>query len=188
MIRKLIIITGGFYGLVVLFSIFQSCDLLRYDASICHIDFYGINCKSWDSIPDDLTNEIGFEVMADDNCENTFIFNDFNLISSCYATTKCPDWQNDLDVSTYDLSFDKLIIVNNDSINPGSNILGNGYVKSNTKIETDKGCPSITSTIRISGTIKNDLVLDTGVYIATFRCKTTDGKEFVNQRKIILKK
>jgi hypothetical protein len=188
MIRKLIIFITGFYGLIVLFLILQSCDLLRYDASICHIDFFGINCNSWDSIPDDLTNEIGFEVRADDNCKSAYFLRDFSLISSCYATTKCPDWQNDLDVSTYDLSFDRLIIVNNDSLKPGINILENGYIKSNVKIEKDKGCPLITSTIRISGTIKNKMVLDTGIYIATFRCKITDGKEFEKQRKVILKK
>jgi len=178
----------GFYGLVILFSILQSCNWLRYDASICHIDFFGINGNSWDSRPDNLTNEFGFEIIADDNCKSAYILKNISLISSCYATKKCADWQNDLDESTYDLSFDRLIIVNNDSIKPGNNILENGYIKSNVKIEKDKDCSLITSTIRISGTIKNEMVLDTGIYIATFRCKTTDGKEFEKQRKVILKK
>jgi hypothetical protein len=186
MIRKLITILVGFYGLVLMFSIFQSCDLLRYDASLCHIDFYGINCNSWDTEPDDLTTELGFEVRADDDCKSAHIIKEFSLISSCYA--RCPVYQNDLNDSTFDLSFDRLIIVKDDSIKSGNNILANRYIKSNVKIDKDNICPWITRTILISAIIKNEMVLDTGIYTATFRCKTTDGKEFEKHRKVILKK
>lgn len=54
----MIIIIIGFYGFVVIISILQSCDLLKYDATTCDIYFTGIQNSQSDSEPDDLTQKI----------------------------------------------------------------------------------------------------------------------------------
>lgn len=188
MIRKLIIIIAGFYGFFVLTTILQSCDLLSYDATICDIYFTGIKNFQSDSEPDDLTQEIGFVIRAKDYCTSAFNFNDLNLISSCYATTKCADWQNGLNESSFELSFDKLIIFNNDTIKPNQDLLKIASIKTGIKIVTTNECKFILSRINFSDELRNKLLIDTGIYNVTFKCKTTDGKEFEKQRKVILRK
>lgn len=188
MIRKLIIIITGFYGFVVLISILQSCDLLKYDATICDIYFAGIQNSQSDSEPNDLTQKIGFMIRTEDYCTSAFNFNDFNLITSCYATTKCADWQNGLNESSFELSFDKLIVFKNDSIKPNQDLLTFDCFKSEIKIVTTNECKFILSKIDFSDELRNKLLVDTGIYNVTFKCKTTDGKEFEKHRKVILKK
>jgi hypothetical protein len=186
MIRKLIVIILGFYGLAILTSLLQSCDC--YDTFINHIDLYGINNKSWDTEPDDLSKSFGFNIRADYTRISANIIRNINIINSCYAFSKCAHYVNDLVDSTYSLSFDKLILIKNDSIKPENNFLQNSIIKPNIKISKGVDSHAIYSTILLTDSIYSKMITDTGVYIATFRCKTTDGKELQSQRKVRFRK
>ena len=86
------------------------------------------------------------------------------------------------------MSFDKLIIFNNDTIKPNQDLLKIASIKTGIKIVTTNECKFILSRINFSDELRNKLLIDTGIYNVTFKCKTTDGKEFEKQRKVILRK
>lgn len=183
--QKLILIFIGFCGFAIMISFLQSCDLMKYDATICDIEFTGINQSL--SEPDYLTEKIGFVIRSVNNCPSALNLNRLNLISSCYATTKCAEWQNALLESSYELRLDRQIILENDTILPNTDLLHVEKLKVGIKISTENDCKFIISTIDFSDEIREKLNVETGIYNVTFNCRTTDGKEFEKQRKVILK-
>lgn len=143
--QKLIMIFIVFYGIAIMISILQSCDLMKYDATICDIEFTGIN-QSY-SEPDNLTEKIGFMIRSVNNCTSSLNLDRLNLISSCYATTKCAEWQNGLLESTYEMRFDRQIILENDTILPNTDLLKVEKLKIGIKISIENDCKFIISTI-----------------------------------------
>ena len=98
----------------VLLSLLQSCELFKYDASICDIDFMSINLN-YDGA-DNLIEEIGFEIYSIKSCPSAVKIQNLQIFKSCYATTKCAEWQNSLDISSFKLYLDKSLYIDNDTI------------------------------------------------------------------------
>lgn len=182
--RKVLFLAAVFYGVAIILSGFQSCDF-GYDAFICNIDFFGYKNYSFSKEPDDLTSTIKFIIEADNNCKTASILQNINPINACFATHKSARWQNDIVESSFNLSFDKQIIIKNDSIKPGMNILANEYVKLNSKIDKKSHSNYIESTITFNDTLRSQMIFDSGIYTATFTCETTDGKHLAKKRKIV---
>lgn len=106
------------------------------------------------------------------------------FIGSCYATSVCILWQNDLDTTTFRLNFDKKIVTGNDTLFPQTDILKHPvfrkYVPINPVYSDCKGLYYSIGTEDTTTT--HNMVFDTTVYKATFTCTTTDGKPLLAER------
>lgn len=185
---KLFIITFLYLTATISLTVFQSCeDLLSYKASICDIEFRGLKYEYPDFQPDTMTTDVGFIVHAYPN-QTCYIQPTFNLISTCYATTKCAKWQNELLQSSFKLSFNRQLLISNDTIFPNTDLFQNSSFVSGAHITKDNSeCKSIEYTITFSSDLLNKTTFEQGIYNATFTCSTNDGRTFVKNRQIIFK-
>src|SRR5690606_35104363 len=103
---------------------FTSCeDLLEYEATICDIQFTALYTSGNDNIePDVLQDEIGFVIRSVKHDQSCYIPN-VQFFSSAYATTKCAEFQNQLLRSTYQISLDRPIQLNGDTITAKTDLL-----------------------------------------------------------------
>jgi hypothetical protein len=184
MIKKTFTIIAVSFIISLILPFFQSCDW-RYDATICDIDFISIN-QSFDS-PDDLTEEIGFEIWSQTSCQSAFNLKNLSLFQSCYANTKCADWQNGLDISSYQLTLDRQIIFENDTLDSNTDLLKVENILSEIDITINEECKIVTSSIIFSRELKTKLDFEYGEYTVFFRCKTTDNREFEKELIVIFK-
>jgi hypothetical protein len=175
MTKKVLTLIIGFNALIVGLSIFQSCGL-DYDASICNIWFSHVYQDN-DSQSSDY-GKIDIELHGNDNCQSAFHRFNLDLIQSCYATTKCVNWQNSIDKESIEISFDKKIIIYNDTIVAGENILSNETIKNATDIVTENDCNVKLIKINIASEIGKMIEFEIGTYIMTFKCSTSDDREF----------
>ena len=181
--KKVIILIAGYISLGVLITIMQSCE---YDAWIMDIAFKGLY-RSSDRDVDDLTKSIDFEVTAANHpltVKAKFIEN-IDFFTKCYALTKKANWQNDLDVSSFEMDFDKSFIFDSDTIESGKDIFTIGEIKKNIQIEKDNTTPLIICTINFSSELRKRLSFESGEYVVNFSCRTTDGKIFEKSRRVI---
>ncbi len=169
-------------------SVFQSCeDFFSYEASICEIEFRGLKFKSPDVQPDTMTTDVGFVVAAypDQTCYKQ---PSFNLISTCYATTKCAKWQNEIVQSSFKLSLDKSVIISGDTILPNTDLFQISSFINGIQVVKDKfDCKYIEYTITFNTDFLNKTTFENGLYNVTFNCSTNDSKTFVKQRQVIFK-
>ena len=188
--RKVIILIVGYLSLGVVISVCQSC--LRYDSSITEVLIRGIN-RSNKSDVDDMTKSIGFEILAGSS-EVSYLFaqasimKNIDFFSKCYATTKCAKWRNDLEIASFSMKFDRDFVYDSDTIKPAVDIFKIESIRSNILIEKDKqDCDWITCTMNFTSELTNRLTFESGKYTVYFSCRTTDGKEFNKERRVIFK-
>jgi hypothetical protein len=187
LIRKTAILIIGYITIGTL--IFASCEgLLKYDATICDIDFAGINSANNFDLeePDRFEDQIGFGVWALPSSPTCFE-PIFELFSSAYATTKCAEFQNELLKSTYQLFFDRQIILDNDTIKPNTDLLSIQDIIVLTDIYINEECKLVNSTIIFRKELIEKTYFETGEYLVTFNCSTSDNKHFTKTRKVIFK-
>jgi hypothetical protein len=63
---KLLIITVIYVTTATLLALFQSCDILRYDAYVCDVQFTGLTSNFNPTPPDTLVDDAGFRIIADE--------------------------------------------------------------------------------------------------------------------------
>lgn len=172
----------------VYLTLFQSCeDLLSYKASVCSIEFLGFT-RLYNTVqPDTLTTEAGFRVVAYPN-EDCYNMRTFSFIAPCYATTKCAKWQNEIVQSSFKLSFDRQLIIFNDTILPNIDLFQNtSFVNAVEVSKYDSECKSIEYYIKFKPDMLDDITFEKGIYKATFICNTNDNKIFTKLREVIFK-
>lgn len=187
MTRKIIILTIGYFALGIL--TFTSCEgLLQYDATICDIQFAGLHSigKLDDEEPDTFDNQIGFEIMSIESSSTCYIPT-MQIFNSAYATTKCAEFQNQLLQSTYELLLDKSFVLNGDTIGPNIDLLSIQEVFGLTDIEINEDCKFATSTIKFRQELTDKMEFEIGKYQVTFKCSTSDNKNFSKTRNVIFK-
>ena len=169
-------------------TVFQSCeDLLSYKASICDIEFLGLKYKYPDVQPDTMTTDVGFTVVAYPN-QTCYIQPTFNLNSTCYATTKCAKWQNEIVQSSFKLTFDKQVIISGDTILPNTDLFQLSSFINGVQVDKDKfECRGIEYKIIFSTDLLKKTTFEDGLYNATFTCSTNDSRTFIKQRQVIFK-
>ena len=186
--RKLFLITLLYLTAIISLTIFQSCeDLLSYKASICDIEFRGLKYKYPAVQPDPMTTDVGFTVLASPD-KTCYIQPTFNLISTCYATTKCAKWQNEILQSSFKLTFDKQVIISGDTILPNTDLFQLSSFINGVQVVKDKfECKGIEYTITFSTDLLNKTTFENGLYNVTFTCNTNDSRTFTKQRQVIFK-
>jgi hypothetical protein len=146
------------------------------------------NYPSKDPQIDDLTKNIDFQVIAGEHdISHRFAFiNNIDFPPKCYATTKCANWQNYLDISSFSIKFSRDFLNGSDIIESGIDIFKIESISESITIDKDSDeCKFIFYTMTFSSELQNQLTFSTGEYIVYFSCKTTDGKEFNKTRKVI---
>jgi len=99
--------------------------------------------------------------------------------------TTCARFQNELLKSTYELSFDRAVVLNTDTIAPNTNILANQAVLALTDIEIYVDCKWVTSTIVFRQELIDQITFESGEYMVDFKCATNDGKTFLKTRQVV---
>jgi hypothetical protein len=168
-------------SLGIMISILQSC---VHDAWIVDIRFTGIQGSN-DPAVDDLTEKIGFLIIASDGYFSVAV-KEIDLFSKCYATTLRADWKNYLDISSFSMTFNKNFIFDSNIIESGTDILEIELIKNDIFIDKESG-KLIFYTINFSSELTNKLKFESGEYTVYFSCKTTDGKVFNKSRRVIFK-
>ncbi len=183
--QKIFILTLGYFALGI--ATFTACSL-SYDASICDIQFTGLHSMGNfdDEEPDTFENQIGFEILALPSSPTCYI-PPIEVFSSAVATTKCAVYQNQLLKSTYQISLDRPIILNNDTISANTDLLNLPEINSLTEITIDEECKLVTSQIIFTSELTNQIEFESGVYLVTFQCSTSDSRLFTKTRKVIFK-
>jgi hypothetical protein len=167
--------------------VITSCgDLLKYDATICDIQFAGLHSigKLDNEEPDRFDDQIGFEIISIESSPTCYIPT-IQVFNSAYATTKCAEFCNQLIQSTYELSFDKSFVLDGDTISPNINLLSIQQFIGLTDIEINEECKFVTSAIIFRQELTDKMQFDTGEYLVTFNCSTNDNRSFTKTRKVI---
>ena len=175
MIKKILILIIGFNTLAFGLSVFQSCGLLGYDAWICDMEFSYVYQET-DTNQTDF-GRIDFNLHGIYSCEQAFNTIQIDLIQSCLATTKCANWQNEIDNSSIQIIFDKRIVIENDTISGGENILENKNIDLATEIKIEDDCKFMSVKVSIAGETGRFLEFEEGVYSIIFRCSTSDNRD-----------
>lgn len=185
---KLSLIILLYLTVAIFLTVFQSCeDLLSYKASICDIEFRGLKYQYPDVQPDTMTTEVGFIISAYPN-QTCYIQPTFNLISTCYATTKCAKWQNEIVQSSFKLTFDKQVIISGDTILPNTDLFQlSNFINGVQVVKDEFECKDIEYTITFSTDLLSKTLFENGLYNATFTCSTNDSRIFIKQRQVIYK-
>lgn len=107
-----------------------------------------------------------------------------SLLPACYATTKAPKWKNEhrLDSASFALTLDRALIVETDTLLPQSNILLSSSFSRYARFQNENRGNNIRYKLRMSTALIKALAADTGFYLATFSCRTVDGKAFSKVR------
>ncbi len=185
--RKLFFIGITFFLLTLLSTLNQSCEnILSYDATICTLEFTGLN-PSYDNSPDKFSTEIGFLITGSYDRSACYA-PDFGLVSTCYATSKCAKWKNDLIPSSFQLLVDRPVLISGDTVKPNTDLFQNQIFKNNTAIDRNKeDCKFVQFTILFSKDLVSKIIFEPGVYNITFNCSSTDNRTFTNKRQVIFK-
>ena len=183
MTQKVIILVVGYFALGIF--TFTAC-VTRYEATICDIQFtahHYIGVPEH-SEPDNFDDEIGFAIRSK-TASQTCYRSDFQVFNSAYATTKCAEFQNQLLISTYRMSFDKPFVLNNDTISANTELLSIPAIAAGTDITVKEDCDFVDSRIIFSSVLTNQMQFETGEYEVTFTCSTSDGRNFTKTRRVI---
>jgi hypothetical protein len=130
--KKVIVLIVGYLILGVIITVCQSC--LGYDDWIKDIVFKGI-CPSQTPDVDDMTKSIGFEIETIGGGQaQASIIKNIDFFSKCYAIKVCPGWQNDLDISSFSMKFNRDFVCDLDTINSGIDIFEIESIKNNISI------------------------------------------------------
>ena len=191
--KRIIILIIGYISLGIIISIMQSC--LGYDVWITDIVFKSSYYYSKDTDVDDMTKNIEFMIVAGHSPspywrdrEKAQIIKNINIFSKCYAIKVCATWKNDLDVSSFSMTFDRDFVYDSDTIKSGIDIFRIESIKKDILINKEKeSCYDICYRMNFSSKLTNKLTFESGEYIVYFSCKTTDGKEFNKSRRVIFK-
>ena len=187
MTRKFIILTIGYFALGIF--TFTACEgLLEYDAKICDITFAGLNLTHNPDReePDRFGDQVGFEIWSVESSPTCY-FPTWQVFNSAHATTKCAEFQNQLLQHTYELSLDRPIFLTNDTIPPNTDLLAFQEIIELTDIEINEDCKFVTSTIIFRQDLIDKMDFEYGEYQVTFKCSTTDNRNFSKTRKVIFK-
>lgn len=87
-----------------------------------------------------------------------------SLFPACYATTKVPKWKNEhrLDSTSFVLTLDRALVVENDTLLPQSNILLSTSFSRYARFQNDNRGSKIRCELRMSAALMKVLVADTG--------------------------
>jgi len=114
--------------------------------------------------------------------------NNFSLIQECKATTRGLKWDNELQQDSYELFFDKYIVLNNDTIKSSVNLLKSNIIRNEISIiyeyNNSRGFDDI---IVFDNNLINNLKFESKSFKAFFKCKTSDNKEFIDSTNVIIK-
>ncbi len=100
------------------------------------------------------------------------------ITSSCYAFTKCVALQNDLDTSSFHLTFSDRVWTATDTLEPGMDIMNHPVFKKYVPIsgDGDAHCKNLSYFIYSADTSAvQQLMFEEGPYTVIFRCRTTDS-------------
>ncbi len=175
-----------YFSIATLASIYQSCDILRYDGWICDLKIFG-GSSNLEEL-DDLTQDIEFFIYNGVSCNTALYYPpDFGFFTNAHAFQKCVRWKNDFDANSYHLSLNRKLIIDNQVINENSNLLGIASIRNLLDIRKYPDCKIMVIEIKFPEQLRNRLTFEEGEYIVTFSCKTTDNKELENSRRVIFK-
>jgi len=136
---------------------------------------------------DTLLEDVGF-IVTGDSKQNCYVLPRFGLISTCYATTKCARWKNEILQSSFELSFDKMLIISSDTIPPNTNLFQvSSFLNGVEILKEDDDCKFVVYTINLTSNLLNQISFEQGIYTTSFICKTSDNKVFSKQRPIVFK-
>jgi hypothetical protein len=183
---KLLFILVLYWATIIFMAMFQSCGLLSFDATICDIEFRGL--ERYPIVQQDtMTTDVSFAVIAYPG-EIGSIGPTFNLVSTCYATTKCARWQNRILESTFKMSFDRQVIIAGDTILPDTDLFQLPAFTNGIQIlENDRHCKSIDYAIVFGSELLNQISFENGMYTVSFSCSTDDNRTFLKQRQVVFK-
>ena len=112
----------------------------------------------------------------------------FSLIQECNATTRGLKWDNELRQDSYELYFNKYIVLKNDTIKSKVNLLQSNIIKDKISItyeyNNSRGFDDI---IVFDGNLINDLTYESKSFKVYFKCKTSDNKEFIDSINVTIK-
>lgn len=183
MIQKIIILLVDYFALGIF--TFTAC-VTKYKATICDIQFTGHHSigNPDQEEPDIFGDEIGFAIRSKTTSASCDLPS-FQVFNSALATTKCAEFQNHLLISSYQLSFDRHFVLNEDTIPANTELLSIPLINSGTDITLEERCDFVDSKIIFSSGLTNQIQFETGEYEVTFSCTTSDGRNFTKTRAVV---
>lgn len=183
MTRKVILLVLSYFILGVIG--FTAC-VSRYEATICDVQFtglYTIGIPDHEE-PDTFDDQIGFDIRSIESSPTCYLPS-LQIFNSAHATSKCAEFQNRILTSTYEISFDRPFVLDNDTIHTNTDLLSISDIVSLTEITIDESCNFVDSRIIFKTELIDRIEFETGEYEVTFRCSTSDSRAFTKTRRVI---
>jgi len=188
MLRKIVALWVLFPLIMIgLISMNWSCEKTKYqDMYIKDVHFYGPDFTHSDTTT--IANAIYLTVIADGKQE-CCLFDRMPFISSACAMNLRYTWKNELQLSSFSLSFDKDIRIDNASVSANTNLLTHPifskYAAFKKRVDGDV---SLNYLLQVDEPLLSMIKLDSATYRATFKCTSTDGKPYNRQLVVMVKK
>lgn len=182
---RLIVLTVAYFFCAFVLSLLLSC---TYKGSICEVDFHGdYRTSNTTAQTDTLTKYVRFIVQGYEG-STCYTPQRLNLLSTCYATKKCVDWQNQFLESSFKISFNKSMVVSGDTILPGTDIFQVPSIRNGMEIiKSSFDCISIQYLIKFTDDLYTKVGFEKGQYNVTFSCSTNNGLHFSKERAMVFK-
>ncbi len=110
-----------------------------------------------------------------------------SFINASYATNLKNAWKTGLLVSSFKLSFDRMMVVEGDTLQPGANLLEQTTFKQYAAFAKDD-LYEMGYKLRISDTLMSKMDFAAEPYIATITGNTTDNRQFSKQLTVVFTK
>jgi hypothetical protein len=114
--------------------------------------------------------------------------NHFSLVQDCNATTRGLKWDNETLIDSYELWFNRFIIIGNDTIKSHENLFKNNAINNSiTIIYKDNDSRGFEDFILFDDYLINDLKFESKHFVAYFKCNTSDNRELFDSTEVIIK-
>ena len=179
--KKVILLSSCYFLLGVPVFIVSSCDGMKYDATHC-----GLQSRELLPGPDTFSTEIHLRYLTQTSSPSCMITLP-QLFAPAMATTKCAEFHNKIRPDTYELLLDKAVILDQDTLSAGTNLLSNPGIFSSAQVDTETGCKFTSIDIRFPQYLVDRMSFDSTEYTVTFTCRTNDSKSFSVSRGMLVR-
>ncbi len=189
MLKKLISLSV--FALVILpLMLIPACeDWLTYEVTICDVELLANPEEGfWDNQDTviSMTEDIAFWVLSDPG-QATCWAPSIPFVNTAYATSPCARYTNSLSQSTFDLCFDREITFENEIIAANTNLFRHPEIAAEILVEINADCDWYNCLLTFSPALRNAITFDTGEYLVSFSCETSDDRQVEDSVRVIFR-
>lgn len=187
MLKKLISIFVLSFAMIPLLLVPACEDWLTYETHICEIEFYPDPERSDWFIQDSVyafEEEIAFGIYASTGLETCWA-PVIPFVNTAYATTPCARYQNHLLQSSFSLRLDRDITYENETIPAHTDLYQHPQIAAQIEVFISADCDVYYSQLTFSDALRNAITFQTGEYLVSFSCETSDQKALADSARVI---